>query len=187
MYLNFNVQGGIMSKLKNFLNTTVSNLKATAARFPAAILFFAFISAVVFSEIENNSFVDDNFLARLAFTGIFGAFLSIAVEFKLERYEQLKKYSLFLNGSVIVLAAGYYFFMTSDTFSQSMFIHLFVIVFALFASYLYLPSAKNAVNFSNVALSHFKSAFISALYGVVLYLGLAAIITAIDLTLLYIN
>lgn len=172
-----------MSRIKKFINTIASNLKTTVARFPVALLFFAAITVIVYIEIEQNVAFDDDFLARLVFTGVFGAFLAIAVQFLLERYKNLLKYALALHGLTFVLAVAFYFFMTDDNISQSMFIHLFVLSFALFAAYLYIPSAKNDVNFGNVALSHFKAAFTAILYGVVLYLGFAAIIGAIDLLL----
>lgn len=171
-----------MSKIRNFINTTSSNLKSTAARFPAAILFLTAVTTIVFTEIER-SYVDDNLLARIAFSCVFGAFLSIGLQFAIERFSDLKKYSLLLNIFSLGSAAAYYFFLTNGSMSQSMVVHLFVIVFAVFAVTLYIPTAKNNMNFGNVALAHFKSAFISVLYGVVLYLGIAAIISAIDLLL----
>ncbi len=172
-----------MSRIKKFLNTISSNLKTTIVRFPVAILFLAFISVIIFIEIEGTFSVSDDLLGRLAFTSIFAFFLAVTIQFRLERYESSAKYAFIYNVLNVVLAVIYFFFMTTEEFSQFMFIHLFVISFALFASYLYLPSAKNSVNFGNVALSHFKAAFTAILYGVVLYLGFAAIIAAIDLLL----
>lgn len=171
-----------MSKIKNFINTTSANLKSTVARFPAAILFLVTITSIVFTEIEGNN-VDDNILARIAFSCIFGAFLSVGLQFAVERFSNLRKYSLMLSIFPFVSAAAYYLFMTNGSTSQSMIVHLFVIVFAVFAATLYIPSSKNKMNFGNVFLAHFKSAFISVLYSAVLFLGIAAIISAIDLLL----
>lgn len=171
-----------MSKIKNFINTTSANLKSTVARFPAAILFLVTTTSIVFTEIQGNHF-DDNILARIAFSCIFGAFLSIGLQFAVERFNNLKKYSLMLNILSFVSAAAYYLFMTDGSTSQSMVVHLFVIVFAVFAATLYIPSSKNRLNFGNVFLAHFKSAFISVLYSGVMFLGIAAIVSAIDLLL----
>ena len=172
-----------MNRIKKFMNTIASNLKTTIVRFPIAILFLAFISTIIFIEIDGNISLDNDLLGRLAFTGIFGFFLAVAIQFKLDRYERSSKYKLVYHALPFIFATFYFFFMTTDEFTQFMFIHLFVISFALFAAYLYLPSAKNEVNFGNVALSHFKAAFTAILYGVVLYIGIAAIIGAIDLLL----
>ncbi|HCS10885.1 MAG TPA: DUF4153 domain-containing protein [Clostridiales bacterium] len=171
-----------MSRIKSFISSMAYNLKATIIRFPVTIVFLASLSAVMFLIIEDYSSLDIDLLSRYMFAGIFGALSATAVRFMLERFEGLKN-SLLFYGATIVLTAGYYYFMTNDEFSNKMFIHLLVISFALFAAYLYLPSSKNAVNFGNVALAHFKAAFTSILYGIVLYLGIAAIIGAIDILL----
>lgn len=160
----------------------VYNLKTTVIRFPLTIVFLASLSTVMFLIIEDYSSLDIDLLSRYMFAGIFGALLATAVRFMLERFEGLKNSFLFY-GLTILLTAGYYYFLTNDEFSNKMFIHLLVISFALFAAYLFLPSSKNAVNFGNVALAHFKASFTSLLYGIVLYIGIAAIIGAIDILL----
>ena len=171
-----------MSRIKSFISSMAYNLKETIIRFPVTIVFLASLSAVMFLIIEDYSSLDIELLSRYMFAGIFGALSATAVRFMLERFEGLKN-SLLFYGATIVLTAGYYYFMTNDEFSNKMFIHLLVISFALFTAYLYLPSSKNAVNFGNVALAHFKAAFTSILYGIVLYIGIAAIIGAIDILL----
>lgn len=172
-----------MSKIKSFFGDIANKLKITINRFPMTLIFLAFMTAVMFILIEDYSIFDDNTLSRLMFSGIFGTFLSTAIKFKLERFEKLSKYTFLFYGLSILLAVGYYFYMTDNKISSAMFIHLLVISFALFAAYLYVPSAKNTLNFGNVALAHFKAAFTSILYGVVLYLGIAAIISAVDILL----
>jgi hypothetical protein len=171
-----------MSRIKNFMNNIVYNLKETITRFPMTIVFLASLSAVMFLIIEDYSSLDIDILSRYMFAGIFGAFFATAVRFMLERYENFKNSFLFY-GLTIILTIGYFYFMTDDKVDNKMLIHLLVISFALFAAYLYLPSSKNALNFGNVALAHFKSAFTAILYGIVLYVGIAAIIGAIDILL----
>lgn len=171
-----------MSRIKNFMNNMVYNLKATTARFPVTILFLASLSAVMYLIIEDYSTLDIDLLSRYMFAGIFGAFLATAVRFMAERFENYKNL-LLLYVLTILLTAAYFYFMTDDKVNSKMLIHLLVISFALFAGYLYLPSSKNAFNFGNVALAHFKSAFTAILYGIVLYIGIAAIIGAVDILL----
>lgn len=171
-----------MSRIKDFLNKMVLNLKTTLTRFPLVLLFLVFLTITMFYEIEND-FRNESLLGRLFFTGIFGALLATLGQFMIERFINLKKSKLLLDGLTILLAALYYYFMTNDDISNSMVVHLFVISFALFAGYLYIPSAKNDVNFGNVALSHFKAAFTAILYGVVIFLGFVAIFGAIDILL----
>ncbi len=172
-----------MSRIKNFISNIGSNLKETVNRFPLTLIFLLLLTTVMFIMIEDYSYMDQDMLLRIMFTGIFGTFLVTTLKFLLERFDSFKKYTLVFYGLAVIFAAGYYYFMTDDNFSKSMFIHLLVIIFALFAAYLYLPTAKNSLNFSDVALAHFKAAFTSILYGMVLYLGIAAIMGAIDILL----
>lgn len=171
-----------MSKIKDFLNKMVLNLKSTALRFPT-VLMFLFAMAITMSTAIEDDFRNESLLGRLFFSGIFGALLSTATQFKIERFKFLSKFAILLHGATFIFSIGYYYFMTNDEITQSMIVHLNVISFALFASYLYMPSAKNEVNFGNVALSHFKAAFTAILYGVVLFLGFVAIFGAIDILL----
>lgn len=171
-----------MSRIKDFLNKMALNLKTTLTRFPVVLLFLVFLTTTMFYNIEND-FRDESLLGRLFFTGIFGALLATLVQFTIERFLNLKKSKLLIHVATILLATFYYYFMTNDDISNSMVVHLFVISFALFAGYLYIPSSKNDVNFGNVALSHFKAAFTAILYGVVLFLGFVAIFGAIDILL----
>lgn len=171
-----------MSKIKKFMSTMVYNLKRTVTRFPLTIIFLATLSLVMFMIIEDYSSLDTDVLSRFMFTGIFGGLLATVVRFMLERFEGIKNSYIFYL-LTLVLTVAYYYFMTNDEFTSFMFIHLLVISFALFAAYLYLPSYKDAVNFGNVALAHFKAAFTAILYGIVLYLGIIAIIGAIDVLL----
>lgn len=173
-----------MNKISMFFKKIAGNLKTTIVRFPVVLIFLAFISVNVSILIEGNIELQEQFITRMIFAAIIGAFLGTAAQFLSERFEHISKYQLILRASTFILAIIYFFLLTTDDrYSQAMFIRLFVCSFALFATYLFLPSAKDDVNFGNVALIHFKSAFTAILYGVVLYLGLTAIYFAIDLLL----
>ena len=173
-----------MNKIFMFFRKISGNLKTTVVRFPVVLIFLAFISVNVSILIEGNFESQEQLITRMIFAAIIGAFLGTAAQFLSERFERISKYQLIIQTSTFILAAIYFFMLTTDDrYSQAMFIRLFVCSFALFAAYLYLPSAKNEVIFGNVALVHFKSAFTAILYGIVLYLGLTAIYFAIDLLL----
>lgn len=171
-----------MRKIKDLFNKTVLNIRFTAFRFPVVVLYLIAMAITMFLTIEDD-FSNEALYGRLFFTGIFGALLATEIQFGIERFKSLSKFALLLHGATLVLSVGYYYFMTNDEMTQSMAVHLFVISFALFAGYLYMPSAKNEISFGNVALSHFKSAFTAILYGFVLFLGFVAIFGAIDILL----
>lgn len=177
-----------MSRLLNFFKKTTNNFKTTVVRFPVVILILAFISIIFSMLIEDSLASHEQLLTRFILSGIFGAFLGVTSQFLIERFKHFSKYKLTLNVLTIILSVLYFYFLTSDDkFSQTMVIRLFACIFALFSTYLFLPSAKNDVDFGKIALVHFKSAFTSILYGVVLYIGLIAIYFAIDLLLFKLN
>ncbi|NLA14319.1 MAG: hypothetical protein GX867_08715, partial [Tissierellia bacterium] len=53
-----------MSRIKNFMNNIVYNLKETITRFPMTIVFLASLSAVMFLIIEDYSSLDIDILSR---------------------------------------------------------------------------------------------------------------------------
>lgn len=177
-----------MSRLLNFFKKTTNNFKTTVVRFPVVIMILAFISIIFSMLIEDSLASHEQLLTRFILSGIFGAFLGVTSQFLIERFKHFSKYKLTLNILTIILSVLYFYFLTSDDkFLQTMVIRLFACIFALFSTYLFLPSAKNDVDFGKIALVHFKSAFTSILYGVVLYIGLIAIYFAIDLLLFKLN
>lgn len=171
-----------MNKIKSFINITVENLKTTIIRFPVVLLFLASVTTTIFMLIHGEYKNEDPFF-RYVFSFVVGAFLAVVIQFLIERFKDVKKYRLLLYLINLVLAFVYYHFMTNDRMSDDTGIRFVVIVFSLFAFYLYIPSSKDEFNFGNIAIVHFKSAFTALLYGIVLNLGIFAIIGAIDILL----
>jgi len=174
-----------MNRITRFFSKTAAALKVTASRFPVVLLFLAGIAVILSILIENNFAENEDLLTRLIFAGVFGVFFGTAAQFACERFDSLRRYQWIWRLLSIALAVAYFFLMTSAGQNNgAMAIRLFVSCFALFALYLYLPSTKGAADFVNVALTHFKSAFVALLYGVILFLGLLAIYYAVDLLLI---
>ncbi|HBD64401.1 MAG TPA: hypothetical protein DC038_08200 [Clostridiales bacterium] len=171
-----------MSRIKDFFAKTASNVKSTIFRFPVVLIYLAFLSTVMFIMIERD-YINDELLGRLFFTGMFGTLMAMAVQFMLERFRNLSRYTLIFHVGTVILSVVYYFFMTDISMSQSMVVHFLVISFALTAAYLYMPSAGGSADFNKVALSHFKAAVTAILYGIVMFLGFVAILGAIDILL----
>ncbi len=171
-----------MSRIKNIFVNTASNLKSTMFRFPVVLIYLIFLYIVMFNVIERD-YINDEFLERLVFTGMFGTLTAVYVQFVLERFVKLSKCKLVFNLGTIILSAAYYFLMTDNHMSQSMVVHFLVISFALTSAYLYVPSSGDKADFSKIALSHFKAAVTAILYGIVMFLGFTAIFGAIDILL----
>jgi hypothetical protein len=173
-----------MNRFSIFFRKTTNNIKTTIVRFPIVILILAFVSIIISILIEDSLDLREQLLTRFIFSGIFGAFLGIASQFLIERFKKVSNYKLILNTLTIILSIFYFYFLTSDDrFSQAVVVRLFVCIFALFSTYLFIPSIYNDVDFGKISLVHFKSAFTSILYGFVIYIGLISIYFAIDLLL----
>lgn len=173
-----------MSKVSKFLGKTTMNLKVTLDRFPIVLALLLAIAGIISNMIIRAVEPEEFILTRVIFASVFGVFLGIAGQFLCERFDKLNAFEWLMRILTIVSVIVYYFlFTTPDYFSQFTFIRLFVCCFALFALYLYLPSAKGGADFGKIALVHFKSSFTALLYGIVLFLGLLAIYFAMDLLL----
>ncbi len=177
-----------MRKLKEYFKNLFFNLAVSLKRFPVTLVALAVITVLNCWLIEDSALSDRRLLMRLIYAGIFTVFVSVFLQFLCERSQSACKRRALLTAASIVAGVSYFFLMTSENINgAAMTIRLFVICFALFAAYLYIPSSKTAEDFNNVALVHFKAAFTAALYGIILYLGCLAIYFAIDLLLVELN
>ena len=174
-----------MKRIFEYIKQMLSDIKSTFSRFALVPLLLASVTVMV-SLLMENALSDDTRqnVEKLIFSAIAGVFFGIALEFLCERFTKLKAYRIYLQGVTLLFTALYYFLMTADIENNIVAtIRLIVICFALFAFYLCIPSFKNSRVFSNNALAHFKAFFVSALYSLVLMLGVLAIYFAVDLLL----
>lgn len=173
-----------MGKFGQYFQKTFARLRGTLLRFALVPAFLVMLTALVSFQIEN-TFKDSTLtITRLIFTAILGAFLCTALEFLAERFKVLIKFKWLLQAASVLIAILYYLVLTStEKNNMIMIVRLLVICFALLAFYIWIPAFRKHQDFSANALIHFKSFFVSALYSLVLTLGLLAIYFAIDLLL----
>ena len=83
---------------------------------------------------------------------------------------------------VIVLTAGYYLIiLPASTLSMEIMIRTSVALFALLFAFIWVPVIKSEIRFNNSFMIAFKAFFNTLLFSVVIYGGVALIISAIDL------
>ena len=173
-----------MGRIGQYVQKTLTSLKSTFLRFALVPLFLACLTVLISLQIEETFRNNGQTITRLIFAAIFGAFLGTAFEFFTERFDRLIRIRWLLQAFAALFALLYYLVYTSPVKTDGiMIVRLLVICFALLAFYIWIPTLKKPENFSANALIHFKSFFISALYSLVLTLGLLAIYFAIDLLL----
>lgn len=173
-----------MGRIGQYIQKTFTNLKETVLRFALVPFFLVCLTVLVSMQIEDIFKDNIQTVRRIIFAAIFGAFLATAFEFLTERFEKSVRIRWLLQAFAALFAILYYFVCTSSVKTDGMMIvRLLVVCFALLAFYIWIPALKKPERFSVNALIHFKSFFISALYSLVLTLGLLAIYFAVDLLL----
>jgi len=173
-----------MNRFIKFFIRLFSSIKVTFIRFPVVIILLACISFITSLQVENAFPGREDVLSRLLMAGFFGVFLAVSLQFTAERFEKLQRFIWPLRLLSVLITILYYIIMTPPEGIQAFYTtRLIVICFALFAFYLWIPSFKNRVMFSDNALIHLKACFISVLYSFVMGLGLIAIYAAVDVLL----
>lgn len=165
------------------LSKMLKGLKEGVLRFPLTVICLLGAASILCYMVEANN--TPIFLEKLVFTFIFGAMLGAAVQAASERFGfNTKRRIISIIISVLITALYYLTIAFAPKISDEVVIRTIVAVFAMLCLFVWLPSYKGRLSFSSIALTHFKNVFISILYSGVLFLGLAAIIAAID-TLLF--
>lgn len=168
-------------KIVDSLRNKLEGLIRATNRYPLTMLFLLAIAVV--NAITINSDFED--YSTYLFTFIVGALLSAVSQQMYERFFTKPSERIALMAGAIVVTILYYFTIGSTTiFSMENGIKTAVIVFALFMTFIWVPSIKNQITFNESFLAAFKACFTTILFSAVLAGGISLIITAIDILLI---
>lgn len=176
-----------MKRFKQTVLKVALGLSGAINRFPLAV--FCLICATILSCYIISMHTTPHLLVqKLMFTFLLGSFVGVTSQFVFERYWHQSKERVAVYAISIVLILGYFLIIYPvPAINYLVGARTLVAIFSMFCVFIWIPSYKNKVDFNNVALIHFKSAFTSALYAAVLSLGLAAIIGTVDILLFKVN
>lgn len=150
-------------------------------RFPLTVVFL-----VIFTFI-NGRMIEGVFeeYTQLLFTVLVGAVTSAVGQLIYERFYSSKNSRLIMMGVSIGLTVIYYLLLNNQSeIEQSLYIRTSVVLFALFITFIWIPSLKNEqIFFHQSFLAAFKAVAITFLFTSVLVLGIVLIIQAIDFLL----
>lgn len=166
-----------MNFRKRFINQ-LSNIGQAYTRYPLTMLLFILLAIINAIQITG----DMNNYERLVHGFLVAILLSMVASHLNERFiVDRKKQWAVLIGSVL-LSIVYYLLLPPNDASYLVYeVRTAVLVFALFIAFIWVPSIKNKVTyFYQYFLVAFKYGFTTILYGLVLTLGLQAIISSID-------
>lgn len=176
-----------MNRVVAVLRNTMLRLFEAVSRFPLTVVCLVGATALLCYMVSLHR-QPELFLNKLAFTFLLGSFLGVAAQFACERFQGLKHKRLVVYLFSSLLIVGYYLIlMPAQSISQEITVRTFVAVAALFCAFIWVPSHRQAADFNEISLVHFKSAFISVLYSGVLTAGCASIIAAVDVLLFKVN
>lgn len=168
------------------LETLEGFLKALR-RFPLSVLAFASLTGLVWYTIHLNR-DPDIFVFKLIFICFLAGIMGILIPFVNERRKADFSQSLLTYGIGLLLIGGYSLLIwPSLEVDYSLGSRTVVANFALICAILVVPSWRKPIDFNQVCLVHFKAFFTAFLFAGVLFLGTAAIITAIDVLLIHLD
>ena len=159
------------------LKESVVGMSHSFIRFPITAIWLVILMVLNAIEIES----EISSYSRWVFTCLIGAMLGIVAEFVYERFFIKESHRWALATISIGLAIGYSFLLPSGNYDKIAYsIRTFVLLFALFISFIWIPSIKNRnVLFHQSFLASLKAFFVTGLFAGVLTAGVAAIIGAI--------
>lgn len=172
-------------KITNAINKTAMEIYKSVKRFPVTIALCTAVVIVVImiSEIQSNGAYDSPIiktLTRLALVLALGIPISLCIKLIFERYRQL---SASLKILIYALASGalviYYFSLLKDLEMVSM-VRYVALSFAFYLGFLFIPYVSKKEDFELYIIKIISRFFITVIYAIVLFLGLAAIIFTID-------
>lgn len=175
----------LLMKIINVMKETYVEIYKSIKRFPITIALSTavIIVMIMISETQGNGGYDSptiKTLTRLAMMFGLGIPISLCIKLIFERYRQL---SVFLKLLIYALASGalvvYYFFLIKDLEMVSI-VRYVALSFAFYLGFLFSPYINKKENFELYIIKIITRFFITVIYAVVLFLGLAAIIFTLD-------
>jgi len=168
------------------LTSTLQGFTGTIKRFPLTIVFF-FSSAILTSYYITKE-ADDNYF-ELLFSFIFGAALFMVLQLCYERFIRSEKIRLIFATIAVIGAIIYYLILkfAVEEISTEIAVRTIVLLFILLILFIWIPSMKSRIGFSDSFMAVFKSFFTVAFYSAVMFLGIALILMAIDMLIADIN
>lgn len=168
------------------IKSTLLGFNATISRFHISVLFFL-LSAIITAFYIGNGNIKNYSELLLAF--IMGAGVFMVLQISYEHFFQNKSISLVFSLLAVLAALIYYLFVrfVVEDFSEEHLVRTLILLFVLLMAFMWIPTIKSKVGFSESFMVIFKAFFIVAFYSLVLFLGISLIIAAINMLIINID
>ncbi|MBM6615533.1 DUF4153 domain-containing protein [Desemzia sp. RIT804] len=165
-----------------FFKERVQSLTNAVSRFPLSVIFLVIATSILSLNIQTEEF--DYY--ELMIASFVGALAAAVAQMAYERFFYPKsKLRMIVHLPALLLAIIYYFTIQiePDVFSFEVMIRTTVLSFALFIAFVWSPSIRNRLTFSDSFTATFKALFTTLLFSVVLGAGITSILSAVNVLL----
>lgn len=164
----------------NKITSTLQGFTDTIIRFPITILFF-FLSAVLTSYYISIKDFNENYLELLLSFAV-GAGIYMVLQLIYERFFTAKSIRIIYCGLAVFGAIIYYLIIkfAANELGPEEAGRTIVFLFILLIVFIWVPSVKSKIGFSDSFMAVFKGFFTVAFYSGVMFLGIALILLAFD-------
>lgn len=164
-------------KLLNNLSLQFIGLTNTIKRYPLTTIFL--LAATITNGIAISS--DRNLdIVYYMVSFLLGALLSVVFQMLYERFStkaiDRMVYMVVATAAILV----YYLLIQAQGFDKVVATRTFAFFFILLIAFLWIPSIKNKYSFNETFMASLKAFFVALIFSGVLYLGIIAIIFAVD-------
>ena len=171
-------------KLVQNIQDKFQGLIQASKRYPLTVLFLVVIAGLNTYLIQQET---DDYI-NYVYSLIVGVFLSAVAQHIYERFFEKTSQRIALMGGSLLLTLLYFYTIGSSTvYDLEMTVKTSIIFLILAVAFIWVPTIKNRITFSESYLSAFKAFFTTVLFTVILYAGVGFIIFAVDQLLFSVN
>lgn len=164
-------------KLVQNIQDKFQGLIQASKRYPLTVLFLVVIAGLNTYLIQQET---DDYI-NYVYSLIVGVFLSAVAQHIYERFFEKTSQRIALMGGSLLLTLLYFYTIGSSTvYDLEMTVKTSIIFLILAVAFIWVPTIKNRITFSESYLSAFKAFFTTVLFTVILYAGVGFIIFAVD-------
>lgn len=164
------------NKVRSITNKVYDKLKKSVDRFPETI-FISFLLVVILIMIVHDIY-DEEVLEKIALTIGLGIPVSAVIKLIIERFKLNKKIRIVIDTITVILLFMYYFLLPS--ISNQFIQQYIVLIVVLLISFTMIPYFYAREVYQVYLLKILNAFFVTFLYSIVLYLGVASMIFAVD-------
>lgn len=173
-------------KWKQFFKGRMQSLTTAISRFPLTVLFLLLAAIINTLNIQTENVEYVEWMLACFMGALAAAVAQVSYEHFFREKEKMR-YVLFV--PVLLFALLYYFMIDieSDIFSLKVVVRTVALAFALLMAFIWIPSIKSRLSFSDSFTAGFKSLFTTIMFSIVLGAGILSILSAVNVLLINVD